>query len=57
MGLKGVPNSRVFEHSERVSIDGVELNIIALSDLLTAKRRSGRLRDQADADELERLNR
>lgn len=34
----------------------IEMNIISLADLLTAKRSSDRLRDQADAEELSRLS-
>jgi len=54
--LKGVANRDVFARADRVVVDDVELSIISLDDLLTAKRSSDRLRDQADAEELDRLN-
>jgi len=53
--LQGVSNDAIFAHLVRVSIDGLELNIISLGDLLVVKRSSERLRDQADAEELARL--
>jgi hypothetical protein len=54
-GLMGVANRDVFARAVRATLDDVELNIISLPDLVTAKRSSSRLRDQADAEELDRL--
>lgn len=54
--LKGVSNTRIFEGSEVVEIDGIDVNIISLEDLLQVKRCSDRPRDLADADELGRIN-
>jgi predicted nucleotidyltransferase len=53
--LQGAGNDEIFTRMERVSIDGLELNIISLDDLLVVKRSSDRLRDRADAEELARL--
>jgi predicted nucleotidyltransferase len=52
--LKGVDNTEVFAKKRETELDGVRLHMIALDDLLKAKRSSDRLRDQADADELEK---
>ena len=55
--LRGVSIAAIFRNLERVDFGGVELNIIALADLLSAKRHSTRPRDLADVDELEKANR
>jgi len=52
--LKGVDNDEVFAKKRETELDGVRLYIIPLDHLLKAKRSSDRLRDQADADELEK---
>jgi predicted nucleotidyltransferase len=52
--LRGISNDHIFKNIKKVSIDGTFVNIIALNDLLTAKRNSERLKDQADAEELEK---
>jgi predicted nucleotidyltransferase len=52
--LKGVSIEEVFSNLERVEYQGLNLNIIGLSDLLACKRSSDRPRDLADADELEK---
>jgi hypothetical protein len=38
----------------KIIFEGVEIQVIAYPDLIEAKRKSKRLRDQADADELEK---
>lgn len=53
---RGISNDRIFANARGVTIEDVEVNIISLSDLLDVKRASGRLRDQADADELSSLS-
>jgi predicted nucleotidyltransferase len=53
--LKGVSNTEIFKHIERVEIEGTKLNIISRSDLLISKKASDRLKDLADAEELENL--
>jgi len=52
--LKGVANDTIFANMERIQLEDISLNIIALQDLLAAKHQSGRSRDRADADELEK---
>ena len=52
--LRGVSNEQIFGNKEKVTIEGVSVDIISLEDLLDAKRNSERLKDQADAEELEK---
>lgn len=54
--LPGIDNQKVFNNIKKVKIDKVEVNIIAYSDLVQSKKNSKRLRDQADAEELEKIN-
>jgi hypothetical protein len=53
--LKGVPNTEIFKHIQRVEFEGTTLNLISRSDLLISKKASERLKDLADAEELEKL--
>jgi predicted nucleotidyltransferase len=55
--LKGVSNDTIFDDARRVEIEGLTVDLISLESLLTVKRCSDRPRDQADADELEKINR
>lgn len=52
--LVGIENEQIFSNFQRVKIDATQVNIIAYSDLIQAKKNSKRLRDQADAEELEK---
>ena len=52
--LIGISNDRIFSNVQQIYIDEIPVNIIAYADLLEAKRGSKRLRDQADAEELEK---
>jgi len=54
--LKGVSNEEVFERKKRVIYKKNHINIISLSDLLECKRCSDRLKDLADVDELEKMD-
>lgn len=53
--LKGVSNTEIFKHINRVDFEGTKLNIISKKDLLLSKKASERLKDLADAEELEKL--
>jgi predicted nucleotidyltransferase len=53
--LKGISNTEIFKHIERVDFEGTKLNLISRSDLLISKKASGRLKDLADAEELENM--
>jgi predicted nucleotidyltransferase len=56
--LKGVSNDDIFANRQEAVLEGTRLYVIALDDLLKAKRQSERPRDLADADELAKtLNR
>jgi hypothetical protein len=52
--LVGINNDQIFSNLEKVILEDTELLVIAYQDLIEAKRKSKRLRDQADADELEK---
>ena len=53
--LKDTCNRQVFNNSQKIQYEGLELNIISKGDLLECKKKSGRLKDLADAEELEKL--
>ena len=55
--LPGISNLQIFENFQKVKIENIPINIISFSDLIQAKKKSKRLRDQADADELEKSRR
>lgn len=54
--LVGVSNETIFLNRKEITLDGIQVNIIHRSDLIQIKKASERLRDQADAEELEKLN-
>jgi predicted nucleotidyltransferase len=56
-GLKGVDPGVVYRNARDVDLQGLRVRIIELDDLVASKRASGRLRDQADAEELEVIRR
>jgi hypothetical protein len=53
--LKGVENDQIFKNVKRVELESLTINIISLVDLVEVKRRSDRLKDQADAEELRKI--
>ncbi|MCX6584018.1 MAG: nucleotidyltransferase [Candidatus Aminicenantes bacterium] len=54
--LKGISNEEIFQRKDRVKFENIFLNIISFEDLLSCKKKSDRLKDLADADELERMH-
>ena len=54
--LVGVDNNVIFNNLENVIIDGIATKMISFHDLVCAKRNSERLKDKADAEELEKVN-
>ena len=54
--LKGVSNDTIFDDARRVEIEGLNVNLISLENLLNVKQSSDRPRDRADADELAKIN-
>jgi len=53
--LAGIENEQVFANIQHVEMEGWSLRVISLNDLLQAKRKSNRLKDLADAEELEKI--
>lgn len=54
-GASGLQFEESFRHSEEVDIEGIQVRILSLDDLIRNKRASGRTRDLADAEALESL--
>ena len=52
--LPGISNEQIFSNIQHIKIEDIPVNIISYSDLIQAKKKSKRLRDQADAEELEK---
>lgn len=51
----GIDTETVVAHAERVNVDGLEIRLIAMTDLIANKRAAGRPQDLADAALLERV--
>ncbi|MEW6753943.1 MAG: hypothetical protein AB1505_23625 [Candidatus Latescibacterota bacterium] len=54
-GASGLQFEDTFERSLSVNVEGIEVHVPSLGDLIRNKRASGRTRDLADAEALERL--
>jgi hypothetical protein len=54
-GVSGLQFEEAFRRSAKVEIDGIEVHIPSVDDLIRNKRASGRTRDLADAEALESL--
>lgn len=52
--LKGLDNDSIFKNLQDAKIKGVSMKIICLADLIKVKKYSKRLKDRADAEELEK---
>jgi predicted nucleotidyltransferase len=52
--LKGVSNASIFSNRKKVRYQGVSLDLISFKDLIKCKKHSGRLKDRADAEVLEK---
>ena len=46
----------IFSHQVLGQMEGLSLNFISYDDLIRAKKEAGRLKDQLDVEELEKLN-
>jgi hypothetical protein len=53
--ISGVEFERAYANKKMVSVDGVEIPVISMTDLIVNKRASGRTQDLADVDKLESL--
>jgi len=51
----GLQFDDAFSHSAAVDIEGIEVHILSVADLIINKRASGRTKDLADAEALENL--
>jgi len=51
----GIIMEECFKRKEIVDIDGLKINVISLSDLITNKRAAGRDKDIMDANKLEKI--
>jgi len=54
-GASGLQFEEAFEHSAEVDLQGIQVRILSLDDLIRNKRASGRTKDLADAEALESL--
>jgi len=53
--VEGVDFEKCFERRKEAELDGVEVKFLSLQDLITAKKKAGRLQDLADAEQLSKL--
>lgn len=52
--LRGVDFEDAFRNRKEINVDGVDINLISITDLIANKRAVGRHIDLADVEELER---
>ena len=52
--LRGVDVEDAFRNRKEINVDGVDINLISITDLIANKRAVGRHIDLADVEELER---
>jgi hypothetical protein len=55
LDLSGLDFEDCYSRKETIDLNGTAINFIGLADLIESKKRAGRLRDLADADELTKL--
>jgi hypothetical protein len=53
--VSGLRFDEAYAHSLKINIEGLEINIPSIDDLILNKRASGRTKDLADAEALESL--
>jgi predicted nucleotidyltransferase len=51
--ISGVDFQRAYDRRETVSLEGIEIPVISLEDLIANKRATGRTQDMADVERLE----
>lgn len=49
--------SGILDHATTATVEGFQVKVVSLEDLLVAKREAGRAKDLIDVDELEKINR
>jgi predicted nucleotidyltransferase len=55
--IDGLKFDEAFSRSETIEIDGIPVHVLSVADLIVNKRATGRTKDLADAEMLERQNR
>lgn len=53
--VEGVDFEACYKRRTEAQLDGTEVQFLSLQDLITAKKKAGRLQDLADAEQLEKL--
>lgn len=53
--VEGVDFEACYKRRTVAQLDGTEVQFLSLQDLITAKKKAGRLQDLADAEQLEKL--
>ena len=53
--VDGLTFEEAYSNSETIEIEGISVQVLSISDLIKNKRSTGRIKDQADAEELEKL--
>jgi predicted nucleotidyltransferase len=53
--VEGVDFQECFARRIESELDGTDVNFLSLQDLITAKKKAGRLQDLADAEQLEKI--
>jgi predicted nucleotidyltransferase len=56
LDIDGIDFEECFDRKTKANFEGTEINFLSLKDLITAKKKAGRLQDLADAEQLEKLN-
>jgi predicted nucleotidyltransferase len=55
VAVDGVDFEECYKRRTEAQLDGTDVNFLSLQDLITAKKKTGRLQDLADAEQLEKL--
>ena len=53
--VEGVDFEKCFKRRKEAELDGTRVKFLSLKDLITVKKKAGRLQDLADAEQLEKL--
>lgn len=53
-GVSGLRFSEAYSRAPAITLDGIEVHVLSLDDLIRNKRATGRLQDLADVEALER---
>lgn len=53
--VEGIDFEECYERRTEAELDGTKVKFLSLRDLITAKKKAGRLQDLADAEQLEKL--